>query len=102
MFKLVAFAVFVSLSNAFRVSRIIGGIQAKESFAPFMAEIQSFDGFRFTHICGGAIIHPSFVVSAGHCIESLKPKNVKILVGTNDLKRGKYFYQADRLIVHNR
>lgn len=102
MIALVAFAVFVGLANASRVSRIIGGSIAKENSTPFMAEIQSFDGLQYNHKCGGAIIHPSFVLTAGHCLDGLKPKNVKILVGTNDLKNGKHFYQADKFIVHNR
>lgn len=45
-------------------SRIVGGSEAKEGFAPYQVSIQSEN----SHYCGGAIIHSKFVVTAGHCV----------------------------------
>lgn len=102
MLTLVTLVLFVCSSNASRVSKVVGGKIVIQNSAPFMAEIQFFNGSKFNHLCGGAIIHPHFVLTAGHCLEGLKVKNVKVLVGTNDLRNAQYLYQADKFIIHSR
>ncbi|KAG5269659.1 hypothetical protein AALO_G00204500 [Alosa alosa] len=50
-------------------SRIIGGSVAKEGQWPWQVSLH----FKGTHVCGGTLISPDFVVTAAHCFPSSNP-----------------------------
>jgi len=79
-------------------SRIVGGATAPKGHAPYQISLQSRNG----HVCGGAIISKTIVVTAAHCIQRSDPKDFKILVGTNDLSKGGTLYQVKKFIFHVR
>ncbi|KAM9733731.1 transmembrane protease serine 13a [Menidia menidia] len=61
-------------------SRIIGGSVAKEGQWPWQVSLH----YRGSHVCGGVLISPDFVLSAAHCFPSsaaLSPGNWKAYGG---------------------
>lgn len=98
--KCLVLAAVVSYLCNFRVdaNKIVGGSDAEEGSAPYQTSLQ----YNEKHFCGGVIIHQQFVLTAGHCLSSLKPRDIKISVGTNDLSNGSIYYQPDKFIAHNR
>jgi secreted trypsin-like serine protease len=102
MFALLAVLILVCESSGLRSGKIVGGSQAKENSAPFMAEVQSFNGWKFVHKCGAAVIHEHFIVTAGHCVRGLKVKDVRVHVGSNEISKGGKLHEVDKFVEHER
>lgn len=62
---LLFYLLFLSLFSA---QRIVGGVDAFLGEFPYVVTLQRVVLTTSTHLCGGAIIHPSWVLTAGHCI----------------------------------
>ena len=56
------------------IGRIVRGKEAKRGDYPWQALLQK-NGCQF---CGGTLISPQWVLSAAHCVEGEKPKNIII------------------------
>lgn len=69
MFKLAVILAFLPLTLSASSSRIIGGHAVSDaSEFPWMADLSvQFRGDRWSHLCGGAIIHYKWIITAGHC-----------------------------------
>lgn len=86
------------IKNNIKQEKIVGGQEAKDGAAPYQVSLQ----IRKSHLCGGAIIHEQFIVTAAHCLAGQKAENFEVLVGTNDVKNGGEYYDSDLLLIHSR
>lgn len=89
------------------VSRIVGGSDAPRDMAPWQVSLQlDIDG-RWRHTCGGSLIHPSWVLTAAHCLfdgsGTLRPPaEVSVVHGTQSLSSGGERRLVERLVPHER
>ncbi|XP_037911851.1 trypsin-like isoform X2 [Hermetia illucens] len=73
-----AILVIVSLANANDDStgkrgRIVGGKRAPQGKYPGMVSLRLYE----SHICGGSLLSPTFILTAAHCFEGTKKFNEK-------------------------
>ncbi|KAK3554470.1 hypothetical protein QTP70_023493 [Hemibagrus guttatus] len=70
------------------ISRIYGGIKALPGGQPWQASVQvrSKDStLPFRHVCGGTLIKPCWVLTAGHCIDN--KKDFQVVLGSINLAK---------------
>ncbi|KAI4889256.1 hypothetical protein NFI96_031961 [Prochilodus magdalenae] len=68
------------------MNRIYGGLKALPGAQPWQASIQvrpTATNVPFKHICGGVLIKPCWVMTAGHCVE--KKQDFQVVLGSLDL-----------------
>ncbi|XP_052126729.1 trypsin-1-like [Frankliniella occidentalis] len=65
--------------------RIVGGVDADHGEFPWQVSLQKRRLWDMQHICGGAIVSPFWVVSAGHCVDGVPLKDLSIVAGDHDL-----------------
>ena len=89
------------------VSRIVGGTVAPQEMAPWQVSLQLDSRGRWRHVCGGSLIHPSWVLTAAHCLfdgnGSLRGADeVSVVHGSQSLSSGGERRLAEQLIPHER
>ncbi|TYC13787.1 serine protease [Actinomadura syzygii] len=77
-------------------TNIIGGEDATEPYS-FMVSLQ--DDPR-GHFCGGSLITDRWVVTAAHCVETLRPGDLRLRIGSLRKDEGGSVRGVDRIVVH--
>jgi len=69
-----------------RRTRVIGGQQTPQTYAPYLAALFLQDGNQIVHFCGGTILDRYWVMTAAHCFNGQDDNDVFYVgTGTTDL-----------------
>ncbi|CAM2117420.1 elastase-1-like [Caretta caretta] len=90
------------------VERIISGNEVRPHSWPWQVSLQVWTrtNSKFIHVCGGTLIHKSWVLTAAHCFQKGKVEdaaNWRILLGKHNLNRTESterVYRVKRIYQH--
>ncbi len=78
---------------------VIGGTAATPGQFPWQARL-TVDG---RHHCGGSLIHPKWVLTAGHCVERVSTGQMRVILGDHQINQNEPTEQSHtvrRFIAH--
>nr|XP_036231789.1 serine protease SP24D-like [Bactrocera oleae] len=76
--------------------RIVSGSNAARGQFPYQVSVR----VGGEHVCGGALISQSFVVTAAHCVASISPTFLTVQAGTINLTEAGTISQVAKIIPH--
>nr|XP_014089859.1 chymotrypsin-2-like [Bactrocera oleae] len=83
-------------SNVPIEGRIVGGDEVTLGAIPYQVSIQNTFG---DHVCGGSIVAPEWILTAGHCLDWPK-KYLKIVTGTVEWNKPGDEYFVEDVKIH--
>ncbi|XP_034557548.1 proproteinase E-like [Notolabrus celidotus] len=84
------------------VSRVVNGEDVQPYSWPWQISLQYLSGSTYRHTCGGTLLAPNWVMTAGHCIGS---RTYRVVMGEFDLTKEEGYEQirsVEKIIVHPR
>ncbi|XP_056132466.1 proproteinase E-like isoform X2 [Lampris incognitus] len=82
------------------VSRVVNGEDTRPYSWPWQISLQYRSGPKYRHTCGGTLIAPNWVMTAGHCIGS---RTYRVVLGEYDFTKqenSEEIKSVERIIVH--
>ena len=77
------------------------GNEAKPHEYPWMVFVFRFDieTQKMSHLCGGSLIHPKFILTAAHCIAGGDIENTLVIIGSHNVTKS--WRQLDYKLLSN-
>jgi len=76
--------------------RVIGGVPAADGQFPWMVEMRFLDD---EHLCGGTLIHPRWVLTAGHCASVGEDADMRLIANSIVNAQGSAGPDAEELVA---
>ncbi|CAF3621566.1 unnamed protein product [Rotaria sordida] len=83
-------------TNSTTVNRIINGETAEATAWSWTVSLL----IEFSYFCGGSILSDSWIITAAHCMEKVKPSDVIVYAGSNIRFTGSQSRKPSRIVVH--
>ncbi|KAK6628211.1 hypothetical protein RUM43_002023 [Polyplax serrata] len=85
--------------------KIVGGSIPPYGAYPWQVGIQAYKEHlgSYEHNCGGALIGPQLVLTAGHCIKAHENKKMRVVLGDYNLESHDDFqhtYKIEKFVIH--
>nr|XP_017097715.2 trypsin-like [Drosophila bipectinata] len=80
-------------------NRIIGGSNTAIEAAPWQVFLQKLERGWISD-CGGSLIRPDIVLTAGHCVISNGPAEFSVRVGSSNKNKGGQLFTVAKIVVH--
>ncbi|XP_065163315.1 chymotrypsin-1-like [Atheta coriaria] len=102
---IIVVAVLACESHAKR--KIFRGNDIDITQAPYQISLQYFNASsrKYAHMCGGSIIAPTWILTAGHCVDMrvsncLRKENLQVVVGMTKLSEPGVSHQIKNVTIH--
>jgi secreted trypsin-like serine protease len=99
---LISTILIFSLSAKDRVLKVINGTEIEAGSKPWLVSLQTLYYGIWQHNCGASIIDDEWLLTAGHCVDSLSPEDVTAYIGEVNLAGDGERVPVKEIYIHPR